>query len=315
MSNNQPCISIGIPVYNGENFLEKTLDSLLEQTFQDFEIIISDNASTDKTEEICRKYADKYDCIRYYRQEKNLGAAPNYNYVFEVSRGKYFKWAAHDDLCAPTYLERCVAILEDNPSVVLAYPRSIYINEYDQPLENQDYESLEDDPLNLPFLTPNERFQRYQHGMRISGVCNPVFGLIRASALKLTPVMGSYISSDMVLLAELALLGQFSEVKEPLFMRRIHMQMSTAANLNYEQRLTWFNSSQKSKLIFRTWRLFFELLASINRVQMNIGEKISCYLEMGKWLYFEKRNLLIELMVNTIQMMGLSSPVKYKNYH
>ncbi|MDJ0734009.1 MAG: glycosyltransferase family 2 protein [Nostocaceae cyanobacterium] len=314
MSNNQPCVSIGIPVYNGENFLAKTLDSLLAQTFQDFEIIISDNASTDKTEEICREYAAKYECIRYSRQEKNLGAAPNYNYVFEVSKGKYFKWAAHDDLCAPTYLERCVDILENNPSVVLVYPRSIFINEQDEPIENYYEHSLHDDPLNLPFPTPNERFKRYQDGLRASGVCNPVFGLIRSSALKLTPVMGSYISSDMVLLAELALLGQFSEIKEPLFMRRIHMQMSTAANLNYQQRLTWFNSSQKKKFIFRTWRLFFELLASINRVQMKINEKISCYMEMIKWLYFEKRNLLTELMVNTAQMMGISS-VSYKNYH
>jgi len=314
MNNNQPCVSIGLPVYNGENYLKKTLDSILAQTFQDFELIISDNASTDKTEEICQKYAAKYKCIRYYRQAKNLGAAPNYNYVFEQSRGKFFKWAAHDDLCAPTYLESCVDILERDSSVVLVYPRALFINEYDQPIENYHNDNLHDDPLNLPFSKPNERFKHYQDGLRASGVCNPVFGLIRSSALKLTPIMGSYISSDMVLLAELALLGKFYEIKEPLFLRRIHMQMSTAANLNYEQRLTWFNSSEKRKFIFRTWRLFFELLASINRVQMNINEKIFCYTEMLKWLYFEKRNLLTELVVNTAQMMGISS-VSYTNYH
>ena len=100
----RPRVSIGLPVYNGENFLEFALDSILGQTFQDFELIISDNASTDATESICRRYAAKDSRIRYYRNPNNQGAAQNYNRVFALARGEYFKWAAHDDVCKPNYL-------------------------------------------------------------------------------------------------------------------------------------------------------------------------------------------------------------------
>ena len=106
-----PRVSIGIPVYNGGRFIKEAIDSILAQTFEDFELILSDNASTDETEEICKEYATLDRRIRYYRNEENLGAAKNYNRVFELSNGEYFKWASHDDLCAPEYLERCIAAL------------------------------------------------------------------------------------------------------------------------------------------------------------------------------------------------------------
>ena len=112
MLNNKPRVSIGMPVFNGENYLAEALDSLLTQTFSDFELIISDNASTDKTEEICRAYAVRDQRIRYFRNQENLGASRNYNRVFELSSGEYFKWAAHDDLCAPEFLGRCVDVLD-----------------------------------------------------------------------------------------------------------------------------------------------------------------------------------------------------------
>ena len=98
MHRDVPLVSIGMPVFNGEDYVEAALDSILTQTFTNFELIISDNASTDRTEEICNDFADSDDRIRYYRQEKNLGAAANFNRVFELSSGKYFKWAAHDAL-------------------------------------------------------------------------------------------------------------------------------------------------------------------------------------------------------------------------
>ena len=115
-----PRVTIGLPVYNGQNYLVETLESLLAQTYTDFELVISDNASTDRTEAICRQYAAGDARIRYYRNDENIGASANYNRAFELGRGEYFKWAAHDDLLAPTYLERCVEVLDANPDVVLA---------------------------------------------------------------------------------------------------------------------------------------------------------------------------------------------------
>src|SRR5436190_12174806 len=94
-----PIVSIGLPVFNGERYLRQALDSLLGQDFQDFELIISDNASTDRTAEICRAYVAKDRRIRYYRNESNIGSAPNYRRVFELARGEFFKWCSHDDVC------------------------------------------------------------------------------------------------------------------------------------------------------------------------------------------------------------------------
>ena len=112
-------LSIGMPIYNGDEFLKEAIESLLNQTFEDFEIIISDNASTDQTQQICRYYADLDPRIRYYRCKENLGAAWNYNRVFELSYGEYFKWAAHDDYCAPSFFERCVEALDRDRNIIL----------------------------------------------------------------------------------------------------------------------------------------------------------------------------------------------------
>src|ERR1051326_2036095 len=112
MSNQKPRVSIGLPVYNGQQFLEEAINSLLAQTYSDFELIISDNASTDATEQICRAHAAADPRIRYYRNDKNRGPVWNLNRVFELARGELFKWAAHDDVCAPTLVERCVEVLE-----------------------------------------------------------------------------------------------------------------------------------------------------------------------------------------------------------
>ena len=116
-----PCVSIGLAVYNGEKYLKKALDSIITQTFTDLELIISDNFSTDNTQQICEQYASQDERIRYYRNNKNIGAPRNFNRAFELASGKYFKWAASDDVLAPDFLRKCVAILDKDASVVLCH--------------------------------------------------------------------------------------------------------------------------------------------------------------------------------------------------
>jgi len=118
VSESHPLVSIGIPIFNAEEFLADALESLLGQTLGDFELLISDNASTDGTEEIGRAFAARDPRIQYVRNTQNLGASPNFNRVLEMARGKYFKCAAHDDLCEPTYLEKCVSVLEGDKEAV-----------------------------------------------------------------------------------------------------------------------------------------------------------------------------------------------------
>src|SRR5207245_5286947 len=113
-----PRVSVGLPVYNGEKFLRKRLDSVLEQTFENFELIISDNASTDATLVICMEYSKKDKRIRYIRQEKNMGLTWNFNFVLQEAKGEYFVWAAVDDHWYPTFLEKNVKNLESNKNIV-----------------------------------------------------------------------------------------------------------------------------------------------------------------------------------------------------
>ena len=132
-----PRVTVGVPVFNGESFLAETLDSLLNQTFSDFEIVISDNASTDRTEEICRAYAARDPRIRYYRSDANRGAAWNHNRVFELARGEYFKWNSADDLCAPEFLARCVAALDEDASAIMVCSNVLVSDDYGEAVRTE----------------------------------------------------------------------------------------------------------------------------------------------------------------------------------
>ena len=287
MSDDKPRVSIGLPVFNGENYLEEALDVILAQTYSDFELIISDNASTDRTEEICRAYAAKDERVRYFRNETNLGAAKNFNRVFKLSSGEYFKWATHDDLCAPGYLERCVEILDREPDVVLCYPKTSIIDEHGEFVRNHF------DGFNLRSPKPHERFRDFLHA---PGLCNPVVGLIRTSILKRTPLIGSYPDSDRVLLGELALLGPFYEVPERLFFRREHPQRSARANPGLDERAAWFDPARRGQIQLPRWRWFFEYLLSVKRVRLSWYEKLYCYVQVGTWVRWHWRKMTSDLV-------------------
>jgi glycosyltransferase involved in cell wall biosynthesis len=280
MDSSNPRVSIGLPVFNGDEYIEEALHSLLAQTHADFELIISDNASTDRTEQICRRYAAKDDRIRYFRNENNLGAAKNFNQLFELSSGEYFKWAAHDDLCAPEHLQRCVEVLDREPNVVLCYPKTSIINEQGELVEHYF------DGFNLRSPKPHERFRDF---FRAPGLCNPVFGLTRASALKRTALIGNYASSDRVLLGELSLLGQFFEIPEYLFYRRGHPQRSLAANITDSEIAAWFDPAMRSKILLPRWRRFSEYLKAIGRAPLSWSERVRCYTEVWRFALLPKK--------------------------
>ena len=256
---NHPLVSIGLPVYNGEKYLEEALDSLLSQTFKDFELIISDNASTDKTGDICQCYLEKDDRVRYYRSETNLGMHRNWNYVFELSSGKYFKWAAHDDLYAPQFVEKCVDILDRDASVVLCSTRTKIVNENGQFLKNYDVFVTAD------LLKPHERFYNM---LAVDHWCFQIFGVIRSDVLKETPLHGYYFGSDRNLLAELCLHGRVYEVPEYLFLRRDHPAASTSLEtLHHWEKLVSYNPTKSSQTKFLGIRRTYEYAVSISRAR------------------------------------------------
>jgi len=129
-----PAISIGLPIYNGGKQLPSVLNSILHQTFTEFEIIIGDNASTDHTPNICREFAEKDVRIRYFRHKNNCGALANFNFVLEQSNGEYFVWMAADDVWDKKFLEILYASLKEDPKGVCAFCPYQYIDEEDNPV-------------------------------------------------------------------------------------------------------------------------------------------------------------------------------------
>ena len=300
-----PRVSIGLPVYNGARFLRTTIESILKQTFEDFELIIADNASNDTTEEICREYAAKDRRIRYYRNPENIGAAPNYNRVFQLSKGEYFKWAAHDDVCAPELIENCVQVLDSNPDVVLCHPMTKVIDDNGNLLQKDDELYVKWANENIKLRTDSVKAQeRFRDLACCPHSCYQVFGLIRASVLKTTPLIDSYGCADKVLLARLGLLGRFYEVPKHLFFLRRHSTQSINIHAQSVHLFSiWFDPSNRGKIIFPRWRNFFEYFAAIKQVPLPWLDKLACYLTLGELLQQEWQGMTKDLVVATIQIL------------
>ncbi len=286
-----PKVSIGLPIYNGANFMAETLDSLLAQTYTDFELIICDNASTDETEAIARAYVARDGRVRYHRNPANVGASANYNLAFELARGHYFKWAAHDDLCAPAYLERCVAALDADPGVVLAYTQAKAIDSAGDVVKVY--------PGKHHFGDPRAKQRFYEYVLDPHPVV-AVFGVMRRDTLARTRLIGKYAGSDRPLLSELSLLGKFYEVPEHLFFYRFHEAQSWGGNKSPQAQQAWYDPRRAGKLSFPQWRLLREHLRSIERSPLGAKDRLSCYLYMGYWMRKNWRRLSNDLLLREV---------------
>lgn len=228
---NLPKVSVGVPVFNGEKYLEGCLRSILRQSFDDFEVVISDNHSYDLTEAICREFASRDSRIRYIRQSKNRGAAWNFNEVFRQSRGSYFKWQAYDDLCAPTFIEKCVEVLDQEPDVVWCHPLSIRLNATDEripdPTEANPAHSVV--PSNGIYSRQSDSSaKRFRAIMLGTPFTADIYGLIRREALQKTRLQLPFYGAEKPLLTELGLQGRFVEIPEVLCGIREHPDASGA---------------------------------------------------------------------------------------
>lgn len=277
-----PRVSIGLPVYDGENYLAETLDSILAQTFCDFELVLSDNASTDGTEAICRKYAASDPRIRYVRNAENLGAAQNYNRVFKLSKGEYFKWNGHDDPLAATFLERCVEVLDRDPETVLCFAR---IRAIDARGEEHDVGALTARTFApKPQLGSAQAHVRFYHTVVADHPQGAIFGLIRRRILEQTALIGGYRSSDLPLLGELALRGRFHQLPEALQNRRFHPQQGRNVYRTRQLREVWFDPNRSQARSHPYWRLLQEHLASIRRAAPDRRTRSHCYGHMALWV-------------------------------
>jgi glycosyltransferase involved in cell wall biosynthesis len=257
-STGAPVVSVGMPVLDGEKYMAETIDSILGQDVDGLELIISDNASTDATEAIARSYAARDPRARYVRNERNVGAARNYNQLVDLAQGRYFKWAGYDDLLRPGYLRRCIEVLDAEPEVVIAYPRTDIIDGAGDLVRHHD------DNMHLSSPDP---VARVRHFARTFTLCNPCFGVIRRDLLLRTSLVQPFVSSDIPLLVELALLGKWHEVPDRLFLRRIHETSSRQGRVTILQVAHWFDPERGRPLAPRT-RMVAETLRSIERAHL-----------------------------------------------
>jgi glycosyltransferase involved in cell wall biosynthesis len=270
-----PRVSIGLPVYNGESFIESAIDSLLGQSYTDFELVIGDNASTDRTEAICRARAEHDPRVRYFRHSANVGAMRNFNRVFELSRGEYFKWAAHDDVHEPDYLLRCVEVLDADRDVVLVYPRSREIDEHGHTLRTLGTGMITDVPR------PRDRFRVL---IRRQYSCVAVFGLMRSEMLRHTGLLANYADCDRVLLAEIGLAGRIRELPDPLFVHRQHRNRSVWQYRSRQTRSAWFDPARAGRPAFPYGRQFRGYCGAIARAPLPAAERAACALRMLAWI-------------------------------
>ena len=290
-----PTISIGLPVYNGEAFIEDAILDVLNQTWTDLELVISDNASTDRTQAICEDFAAKDDRIRYVRQPANRGAGWNFNEVLRLSRGKYFKWLAHDDRMDLDFLSQCVSALDGDPGVVLAYPGTSVVDEQGA--------HIEDHSVRLRTGSPG-RTERFHDLVLGWSMCFEIFGLIRSDALAKTGGMGNFGHGDGVLLAQLGMLGRFQEVDGNLHISRRHagqsmrqFGLSEAGNNDYHRYSVWFNPALAGRITFPHWRIGWEFYKTAWIVPSSVSERLSYHATMARWALRDSRHLVKDLIV------------------
>src|SRR5712692_7642398 len=289
-----PSVSLGLLVYNGETFLREAIESILAQTYTDFELIISDNASTDGTAPICKDYQARDLRIGYHRNEKNIGAAGNFNRVFSLARGKYFKWVAHDDVYDKKYLAKCVQILDRHQSVVLCSTDLAIIDEHGNIVK----ENV--DKINTDAETTHERFRALLSNHHCYEM---VSGLMRSEAAKLGPPVGSYGHSDGIFLTRLGLLGRFHQIPGRLFYYREHSNASHKVNTTFRDYVVFFDPTKSDKILLPRWRMGFEYLRSISLFPLSIRERLLCFLHMGRWLRESWKGLAANIVFALFQLM------------
>ncbi|MBW3600415.1 MAG: glycosyltransferase [Planctomycetes bacterium] len=289
----RPRVAIGLPVYNGAAMLPAALDSLLVQTYGEFELIVSDNASTDATEEVCRDYAARDPRIRYVRQEQNCGSAGNFNRVFQLSSSEYFKWAAADDVCHPNFLTKCVEALDAQRDVAWCHTMSRHIDEEGALLQSEESPPISylrphgDPPLpTRGAARPSDRFQGVILGR---GGCLDSYGLIRSAVLRRTELLMPYFGSEKVLMAELALHGRYVEIPEVLFFARIHPQAAGSLKDARQQR-RFINPLARGRWQFARLRLLAGYTSAVRRAALPPSERMRCYgviaryvMQVNKW--------------------------------
>ena len=267
-------LHIGLPVWNGEAYLGAAIESLLAQTFEDFELIISDNGSTDASARIAESYAARDSRVKVFRSEVNRGAAWNWNEVFRRSSAELFKWASHDDLHEPEYLARCIEVLDREPGVGLCYSRSRWVDAH-----GATFEKSYSDDCHLTMKAPHHRFAQFLGKFPAT----ILFGVARRAVLGRTRLMGNYACADRILMGELILQGQLYELPDSLFIRRVHDANSWSEGTTMQEYAEWYDPSNANKATIHVARRGVEYARAIRHARLSPAQEAACFVALAAY--------------------------------
>jgi glycosyltransferase involved in cell wall biosynthesis len=274
-----PRLSIGLPVYNGEKYLAQSIDALLGQSYEDFELIVCDNASTDGTAEICQRYLKQDPRIRYYRQPRNIGSSPNHNFAFAQARGELFKWASNDDLYAPELMERCIEALDEYPDVVLAHSWTALIDGSGAVTEKIEY----------PLATASPRAPERFRSTLYAKAGDDMYGVVRTNVLRRTALQASYHHADRTITTEVALHGPFYQVQDWLYFRRDHPDRAERSCPTVRTRCANLDPRRANRLRNPVVRLYAEYLwgyvSAIQHAPLPPEDRHECYRDLARWAF------------------------------
>jgi glycosyltransferase involved in cell wall biosynthesis len=260
MSPVEPLVSIGLPVRNGERYLAEAARSVLDQEYGRLELLISDNASDDGTEEICRQLARADARVRSRRHPQDIGLVPNFNSVLHAARGTYFKWMGDDDHLAPTYVSRCVEVLDDDAALILVTTQQAHVAP-DGTVESAGYDGTQ-----LRSALAIERFAEFLGLLNESRLLlDPLYGMMRQARVAQVP-RPIMLFEDQIFAARLALAGPFAHIGRVLSYRRAKPfpRLSvTACRLGVPR----WQASMATTLQCR------ELLAAVREADLSPGER------------------------------------------
>ena len=276
-----PRLTIGLPVYNGEKYLGESLEALLGQSFTDFELIISDNASTDGTSDICRRYEKQDSRVRYFQQPRNVGLAPNVNFIMGQARGELFKEASHDDLYARNLLESCIEVLDEYPQVVLVHSWTAKVDGSGNVMTAYEY------PLTTATPRTPERFR----SLLFDSGGDDDYGVMRMDVRRRIALMGSHHHSDRTITAEIGLYGPFYQVPDWLYFRREHPGQNGRAPMR--RRCANMDPRRANPWRHPAARLYGEYvwayMRAIQRAPLSVADRRECYRYLAQWLTSHKR--------------------------
>lgn len=293
-----PRITVGLPVYNGQKYLEAAIESHLAQSFGDFELVISDNGSTDATGEICGRYAQLDARVKYLKSPINRGILWNHRRVLEPvdPSTPYFRWAGADDILEPGLLAAMVEVLDTRPEIEAVMPATKNIDEEGTVIRTMERS------LNLESPDVFERARQillanYQHVI--------AYGLLRAPSLRRMRTGPHYIGWDPVFIWELALRGQVFQLVEPALLRRFHRGSISRVKTVKEMR-KWVEPGTSAGMNFPHWAWAYERTRSLLATPMNLGEKLRITMFLMRTTLWQRQQLARDITQATRRALKLS---------